>query len=214
MLAFCRFNEVFDFPGIVGCIDCTHIAIFPPHVEDPNHPEHIYVNRKGFHSINVQLICDSRMKILNVCARYPGSTHDCYIWNNSNVQQLLRNLHTAGHRDYFLLGDSGYQLQEWLLTPIIPEPQPRTPERRYNNAHKTTRSIIERVNGVLKMRFRCLLKHRVLHYSPEMACRIINACVVLHNICIDQNDIEVDDNGELDNIGYFLNLSVTVHKII
>lgn len=47
------------------------------------------------------------------------------------------------------------------------------------------------------MRFRCLLKHRVLHYHPERAARIINACVVLHNICVEHNmpepDVEVDD---------------------
>lgn len=44
-------------PGIIGCIDCTHVAIFPPHIQDPLHPEHLYVNRKQYHSINVQLVC-------------------------------------------------------------------------------------------------------------------------------------------------------------
>ena len=35
--------------------------------------EHCYVNRKGWHSINVQLICTSDYKITNVVARWPGS---------------------------------------------------------------------------------------------------------------------------------------------
>lgn len=43
-----------------------HIAIFPPQVHDAINPEYLYVNRKGYHSINVQLVivylffCSSR----------------------------------------------------------------------------------------------------------------------------------------------------------
>nr|CAI5851343.1 unnamed protein product [Callosobruchus analis] len=57
--------------------------------------------------------------------------------------------------------------------------------------------LIERCNGVLKSRFRCLLKHRVLHYEPETASQIINACAVLHNICM-ANNVEEPELGEGD----------------
>ena len=63
------------------------------------------------------------------------------------------------------------------------------------------RSLIERCNGLLKMRFRCLLKHRVLHYSPPVASKIIYTCAVLHNMCIIQNIpllLENDNDEELD----------------
>ncbi|XP_031339432.1 putative nuclease HARBI1 [Photinus pyralis] len=193
------FFEKYNFPGIIGCIDCTHVAIFPPKVDDDNYPEHIYVNRKNYHSINVQLICDHNLKIINVNALFPGSTNDAFIWNQSNVQTLLRRLHEAGNKNYFLLGDSGYPLRSWLLTPLEYEPRPNIPEHFYNSRHKTIRSTIERCNGVLKMRFRCLLKHRVLHYSPEKASKIINACVLLHNLCIEHN-IETPQNEEAEQI--------------
>ncbi|KAG5885508.1 hypothetical protein JTB14_030248 [Gonioctena quinquepunctata] len=68
-LSFKIFYEDFNFPGVVGCVDCTHIAIFTPKIIDAEMPEHIYVNRKGYHSMNVQLICDSRLMIINVVAR-------------------------------------------------------------------------------------------------------------------------------------------------
>lgn len=38
--------------------------------------------------------------------------------------------------------------------------------------------------------FRCLLKHRTirtLHFAPNKASKIINSCVVLHNLCIMDN---------------------------
>jgi hypothetical protein len=38
------------FPDVIGAIDCTHIKI-----ADPTVNEEEYVNRKGFHSINVQV---------------------------------------------------------------------------------------------------------------------------------------------------------------
>lgn len=46
-----RFMEMTGFPGAIGAIDCTHVAIIAPEVE-----EHNYLNRKGFHSKNVQLV--------------------------------------------------------------------------------------------------------------------------------------------------------------
>ena len=47
------------------------------------------------------------------------------------------------------------------------------------------------------MRFRCLLKDRVLHYAPEYATKIIMACVVLHNMCLEYNvPLPEDCNAE------------------
>lgn len=55
--------------------------------------------------------------------------------------------------------------------------------------------------GVLKNRFRCLLKDRVLHYDPLKAGQIINAVCVLHNMCVTANlDLDNDEQFEEDNI--------------
>lgn len=47
------------------------------------------------------------------------------------------------------------------------------------------------------MRFRCLLKERSAHYSPVFVCKLIKACAVLHNMCVNENlinyDIEFND---------------------
>ena len=45
------------FPGVTGCIDGTHVRI-----QGPSAHESKFVNRKGFHSIKVQAICDHRGK--------------------------------------------------------------------------------------------------------------------------------------------------------
>lgn len=38
-LLHCRFYEDYNFSGVVGYIDCTHVAIFPPKIADGEQPE-------------------------------------------------------------------------------------------------------------------------------------------------------------------------------
>ncbi|XP_018368221.1 PREDICTED: putative nuclease HARBI1 [Trachymyrmex cornetzi] len=50
-----RFQRSCGFPNVIGAIDGTHIKI-----RTSNEDADSYINRKGFHSMNVQMICDSR----------------------------------------------------------------------------------------------------------------------------------------------------------
>lgn len=70
-------------------------------------------------------------------------------------------------------------------------------EENYNSAHRSCRNVIERTIGILKGRFRCLLKHRVLHSSPPIASKIIYSCAVLHNICNERRELfeDFEENG-------------------
>lgn len=79
-----KFHAVAGFPNVVGAIDCTHVAIRAPSTH-----EDVYVNRKGCHTINVQAVCDSESKLLNVVAKWPGSTHDSFIWKNSTLRDVF-----------------------------------------------------------------------------------------------------------------------------
>lgn len=91
------------FPGIIGAIDGTQIAIRAPPVNDENFPAIVFYNRKGFYSLNVQIICDSKMKILAVNARFPGSVHDAGIWATSQIRQLLQNSYIGGDHSSWLI---------------------------------------------------------------------------------------------------------------
>lgn len=82
------------------------------------------------------------------------------------------------------LGDSGYANEPWLLLPIL-HAEEGTPEELYTRMHCQARNCVERCFGLLKARWRCLLRHRCLHYAPTTAAEIVNACCVLHNIAID-----------------------------
>lgn len=53
-----------------------------------------------------------------------------------------------------LLGDNGYPCLHYLLTPLL-QPYTRV-EVKYNDSHKNTRNILERVFGWWKRKFACL----------------------------------------------------------
>ena len=86
----------------------------------------LFVAFTGVYSINVQLVCDAKYRILNVVARWPGSTHDSRILHESRLGHAYQN----GDLHGILLGDSGYPLKPWLMTPIL-NPQTAA-EEAYN----------------------------------------------------------------------------------
>jgi hypothetical protein len=55
------FKDRTGFPGVIGAIDGSHISIKTP----KDHPEN-YINRKRFHSIVLQAICDPNMHFIDV----------------------------------------------------------------------------------------------------------------------------------------------------
>ncbi|XP_047507202.1 putative nuclease HARBI1 [Pieris napi] len=181
-----KFYQKFCMPGVLGCIDCTQIAIIRPAIHEER-----YFCRKHYHSLNVQLICDAEMQILSVDSSYGGATHDSFIWNTHPIKTFLENLNEST----WLLGDSAYPLRKYMMTPIL-NTVTGTPESHYTDVHARTRNLIERTIGLLKARFRCLLVHRVLHYTPEKAASIVNACVILHNMC-NEAQIPVLDEGQV-----------------
>lgn len=75
-------------------------------------------------------------------------------------------------------------------------------EIKFNEVHSKARSVVERAIGLLKGRFRCLCKQRMLHYKPEVCSKIINACASLHNICLNMNDILLEEELVIEsNVG-------------
>lgn len=168
--------NIAHFPGIIGLVDGTHIPIKSPGGANAE----VFRNRKGFFSINVQIVSGPNSEILNIINRWPGSAHDARIFENSSIRVQLEDRQLPGH----LLGDSGYPQREYIYTPLN---NPQTPgEIAYNNSHKKTRSQVERTIGRWKRRFPCLYNEMQLKLRNIM--RTITACAVLHNIGINAND--------------------------
>lgn len=79
--------------------------------------------------MNVQAICDASVIIRDIVARWPGSSHDQTIFNNS----LIKTRFEAGQfNNSILLGDSGYKSTAYLFTPLV---RTNTPAENLSMCH-------------------------------------------------------------------------------
>ncbi|XP_071577213.1 putative nuclease HARBI1 isoform X1 [Temnothorax nylanderi] len=177
-----EFRALSGFPGVIGAIDGSHIAISAPIENSDN-----YINRKGYHSLVLQGICDYKLRFIDVFTGMCGSVHDARVWRLSDIKELItQDENRYFQNQYHLLADSAYPLSKYMLTPYRDNGHLNRLQRNFNTKLSKTRVVIERAFGMLKGRFRKL--RYVYMYNTEMIPLIIIACCILHNICIENED--------------------------
>ncbi|KAI4471245.1 hypothetical protein MML48_1g05040 [Holotrichia oblita] len=111
------------FACVIGAIDGCHVRI-----DKPNEDAESHINRKGYYSIQMQVVCDHNRKIRDVFVGNPGSVHDARVFRNSPIGNTLEE--KCGQ--YFLLGDSAYPLKRNLMTPFKDRGQLTPRQINYN----------------------------------------------------------------------------------
>lgn len=188
------FHLLKGISGVVGSVDGCHIPMCRPTVEPEAH-----INRKGFFSINLMAVCDSKSKFIDVSIGWPGSVHDSRVFKNGPLfarmtqQTALRQLCGEG----FLVGDAAFQLQTWMMTPFREtQMQEEVAKRRnYNKILSGTRIVIEHAFGMLKGRFRRLTY--VEAKSVEKVSKLCMGACVLHNLSLERGDVWEADGPEI-----------------
>ena len=209
-------REKTGIPGVVACIDGSHIPII-----QPAHSDTAYCNRKGYYSINIQgnvflrSLCsllatvDHKKRFIELTVGWPGSVGDGRVFSNSflkaNLEKLLSNLppipvatHTSStsretqHENVppFILADSAYP----SATRIVPtfknnECNHNRDIKKLNAKLAGIRYCVENAFGICKRRFR--LFNRAMECAKEDVIRtsfLITAIFVLHNFLIDESD--------------------------
>lgn len=149
----------------------------------------LFRNRKGWFSINIQVIINARMEIIDIVARWPGSAHDVTIFDHSRIKTLFE---AGTFGDSVIVADSGYPNLPYIMCPLQ-SPQTAA-EHLYNEAQIRTRSKIERFFGIWKKRF-AALSIGTNFRTPDKTLSVIIATAVLHNI-IQQDKEEIRTNSE------------------
>ena len=186
-----EFEDEYGIPQIVGAIDGCHIEINAP---PDNHED--YFNRKQHYSVNLQAIVNCNLKFTHVSFGYPGSIHDARVLRlrglfdlGENEQILTSPIKIVSGTEIppLIIGDSAYPLLKWLIKPYSNRGHLTPDEREFNKKLSAARSVVERAFGMLKGRWRLLLK-KVEQQTRTLSKTVLAACV-LHNICIDHGDL-------------------------
>ncbi|WVZ71421.1 hypothetical protein U9M48_020011 [Paspalum notatum var. saurae] len=175
-----RFSPYFD--NCIGAIDGTHVPVIVPASKVLQH-----VGRHGYTTQNVLAICDFDMRFTFAVAGWPGSAHDMRVFNDAIRKYGDKFPHPPPGK--FYLVDSGYPNRPGYLALYrgtkyhIPEYRqgsgPSGKKEVFNYLHSSLRNVIERSFGVLKMKWRILLK--LPSYPMRKQSKIILACMAVHN---------------------------------
>lgn len=173
-----QFELVSGIKNCIGAIDGTYIA-----VKAPKEQAHCYINRKKFHSITLQAICDYRMKFFDCSVGYPSSVHDARIFRNSAVYKKAEtHMQTMFPRNLVILGDKAYPVKKWCIPPYIDNGRLTQIQKKFNAKHSLGRQIIERSFALLFGRWRRLKRLEMSRIDAYPAT--VLACCTLHNICL------------------------------
>lgn len=167
-----QFSSIAGMPGVIGCIDGTHVPIKSPGGDDAD----LFRCRSNFFSLNVMGVCDTSMRFTQLVVDWPGGYRDWDVFSGSRLFEKLESGAYQGH----LLGDNNYPCRSYLLTPF-PAPCSEK-EGHYNTTHASTRNLMERTFALWKKRFAVLstpVRTKLLTTK-----NIITACGVLHNMAI------------------------------
>jgi len=196
-------NNLFNIPQILGAIDGSHIPI-----KAPKHNKESYFNRKHFYSVNLQAVMGFDGRFLDISADFPGSIHDTRVLRmsglygrvlgNDILQGPYINLNGVSVGS-LIVGDNAYPIFPWLLKPYQNVRNLDPTKVQFNTVLSKIRLIVERAFDVLKGRWRCLRKE--LEILAENVPGAIAACCILHNICIENREpnLDIDDSDDDDD---------------
>ena len=147
-------------------------------------------HRKDKFGMNLQAMCDHKLRFIYIDIKWPGSTSDYLAWVTSDLCHDL-DANTCNKKllaGMTIVGDNAYIKKKYMAVPL------KGQQVGYNDAYNfylsQLRITIERAFGALVHRW-SILRGPLLCPLPKVAPTIMCLCR-LHNFCIDANENSVE----------------------
>ncbi|XP_050286616.1 uncharacterized protein LOC126725756 isoform X1 [Quercus robur] len=194
------------FPGMLGSIDCMHWkwkncpcawkGQYCGHIREP--------------TIILEAVASYDLWIWHAFFGLPGSNNDINVLERSPVFSELAQ-GRAPPVNYSINGNNynmGYYLADGIypkwatFVKTIPAPQEEK-KKLFAKAQEAYRKDVERAFGVLQARF-AIVRGPARFFYPEMLQKIMKACIILHNMIVederDENEVVDFDYEQIDEV--------------
>ena len=185
-------EELWQFPFSWAAVDGCHIPVKCPPGGSEARKE--YHNFKKFYSIVLMALVDAKYRFIWGSCGFPGNSHDSIIlqsttlWSDIKDGKLLPNSCQREQNAFIpplILGDSAFPFESFLMKPYT-NAMVAKQQRYFNYRLSRARMVIEGAYGQLKGRWRFLLRKSESNLHETKIATL--ACMVLHNICLDQGE--------------------------
>ncbi|CAF4890751.1 unnamed protein product [Pieris macdunnoughi] len=187
------FNNIWNFPHVIGCIDGKHVRVMCPKKSGS-----MFYNYKKYFSVVLQAVADAIYKFVMVEVGGYGKQSDGGTFRASDLYQFLneRELdipspaylpNTQVSVPYVFLADEAYPLKTYLMKPFGGRDL-TVDQQNFNSRLSRARKTVECAFGRLYSKWRLLSKS--IETDIQLADKIVKTMCLLHNIIIDKEGFE------------------------
>jgi hypothetical protein len=170
-------------PNVIGAVDGKLVVIHRPKEFSES-----FRDRKSNLSINLTAVADGRCRFRYVYVGESGRCHDARVFGRSEIPTMFENPDTYFKNNAFILGDSAYPLNHYLIVPYTQmESATDRSKAKFNAEFSAMRQVVERAFGMLVKRWRFLFKY-VYILDHTRLVKVVISCCILHNFCIYHDD--------------------------
>ena len=178
--------------GAIGAIDGWLVRIQKPSFRMDRIKNSLsFYSRKGFFALNVQCIVDHNKKVLWASYRHKGASHDSSAFRDTKLYTLLKKKAAwLYQRGYFLLGDSAYAIESFIIPPYDLT-RPKTPNDDFNFFHSSARITVECAFGEIDLRWGIFWRR--LNFALPHTFIIIEGAMRIHNFLVDFRNDNIEE---------------------
>ncbi|XP_039763959.1 protein ALP1-like [Pararge aegeria] len=191
-----EFDKKANFPNCIGALG-KHVRI-----TCPAHSGSLFYNYKGYNSIVLLALVDSRYRFIFVDIGAYGKESDSTVFQNSKLYDLImtRKLPipvpkplpgSQNETPFVFVGDEAFSISNNVMRPYSGK-HLSVQQRVYNYRLSRARRYVECAFGILVNKWRIF--HRSMNVQYEFATDIIKACCVMHNFVLNRDGVQATDD--------------------
>ena len=177
------------FHGCVGAIDGWLCSTIQPIDKDINNNRDYFSGHYQCFGLNIQAICDHKMRFIYFGVAAPGKTGDARAFNKCVKLGRWMEKHLK-NSPFFFVGDNAYVLSDELLIPFSGNSMTEA-QRTYNFFLSQLRIRIEMAFGRLTTKWRIF--RRKLENGMERNANICTVAAILHNYVLNETSVNETD---------------------